>query len=120
MEEQKVPVPNEVFATFQFLKPEYERMQQSMEMLESKREEDVATWNGTVDAEIKEFGDRVKEMRAKAENPADSRGYGKPGNNPGGGAAPARRGGAARGVGKRSAALSECLWRKPDALPRAR
>ena len=69
MEEQKVPVPNEVFATFQFLKPEYERMQQSMEMLESKREEDVATWNGTLDAEIKEFGDRVKEMRAKAENP---------------------------------------------------
>lgn len=69
MEEQRVPVPDEVFATFQFLKPEYERMQQSLEMMESKREEDVATWNGTLDAEIKAFGQRIKEMKAKAENP---------------------------------------------------
>ena len=69
MDEQKVPVPDNVRATFNFLKPEYERMQQSMEMLESKREEDIAAWNAKLDLEIKDFGNRIKEMRNKASNP---------------------------------------------------
>ena len=69
MDEQQVPVPEEVRATFAFLNPEYERMQQSLEMLDSKREDDIAEWNATLDEEIKAFGDRIKDLRVKAQNP---------------------------------------------------
>jgi len=62
-------VPEQVRATFTILKPEYERMQQSIEMLESKREEDVLTWNTTLDKEIQGFGDRIKDMRTQAQDP---------------------------------------------------
>ena len=62
-------MPEQVRATFTILKPEYERMQQSIEMLESKREEDVLTWNTTLDKEIQGFGDRIKDMRTQAQDP---------------------------------------------------
>ena len=44
-------------------------MQQSLEMLDSKREDDIAEWNATLDEEIKAFGDRIKDLRVKAQNP---------------------------------------------------
>ncbi len=69
MEEQKVPIPEEVRATYAHLKPEYERMQSSLEMCENKREEDIALWNSKLDEEIKEFGRRIQDMKNQALSP---------------------------------------------------
>jgi len=69
MESQEVFIPDMIKAEYALLVPEYAQMQTSLEMAESTREEDVAHWNSVLDKEIKEFGERIKDMKIQAENP---------------------------------------------------